>query len=71
MRIYFLYCDILFMKILYKLYMLLVWGIMVILLNNRVEFKIEVVILVVIYWLDKKVVLKYIDLVKMFFIVIS
>lgn len=69
MRIYFLYCDILFMKILYKLDMLLVWGIMVILLNNRVEFKIEVVILVV--RLDKKVVLKYIDLVKMFFIVIS
>lgn len=57
------------MKILYKLYMLLVWGIMVILLNNRVEFKIEVVILVV--RLDKKVELKYIDLVKMFFIVIS
>lgn len=49
--------------------MLLVWGIMVILLNNRVEFKIEVVILVV--RLDKKVELKYIDLVKMFFIVIS
>lgn len=44
---------------------------MVILLNNRVEFKIEVVILVVIYWLDKKVVLKYMDLIKMFFIVIS
>lgn len=42
---------------------------MVILLNNRVEFKIEVVILVV--RLDKKVELKYIDLVKMFFIVIS
>lgn len=57
------------MKILYKLYMLLVRGIMVILLNNRVEFKIEVVILVV--RLDKKVELKYIDLVKMFFIVIS
>lgn len=49
LRIYFLYCDILFMKIL-KLYMLLVRGIMVILLNNRVEFKIEVVILFV--WLD-------------------
>lgn len=42
---------------------------MVILLNNRFEFKIEVVILVV--RLDKKVELKYIDLVKMFFIVIS
>lgn len=66
MRIYSLYCDILFMKILYKLYMLLARGIMATPLNNRAESKIEAVTLA-----DKKVELKHTDLVKMLFIAIS
>lgn len=66
MRIYSLYCDILFMKILYKLYMLLARGIMATPLNNRAESKIEAATLA-----DKKVELKHTDLVKMLFIAIS
>lgn len=53
MRIYSLYCDILFMKILYKLYMLLARGIMATPLNNRAESKIEAATLAA--RLDKKV----------------
>lgn len=66
MRIYSLYCDILFMKILYKLYMLLARGIMATPLINRAESKIEAATLA-----DKKVELKHTDLVKMLFIAIS
>lgn len=66
MRIYSLYCDILFMKILNKLYMLLARGIMATPLNNRAESKIEAATLA-----DKKVELKHTDLVKMLFIAIS
>lgn len=69
MRIYSLYCDILFMKILYKLYMLLAQGIMATPLNNRAESKIEAATLAA--RLDKKVELKHTDLVKMLFIAIS
>lgn len=68
MRIYSLYCDILFMKIL-KLYMLLAHGIMALPLNNRAESKIEAATLAA--RLDKKVVLKHTDLVKMLLIAIS
>lgn len=57
------------MKILYKLYMLLAWGIMATPLNNRAESKIEAATLAA--RLDKKVVLKHTDLVKMLFIAIS
>lgn len=59
------------MKILYKLYMLLAQGIMATPLNNRAESKIEAATLAAIYWLDKKVVLKHTDLIKMLFIAIS
>lgn len=68
MRIYSLYCDILFMKIL-KLFMLLSRGIMATPLNNRAESKIEAATLAA--RLDKKVELKHTDLVKMLFIAIS
>lgn len=66
MRIYSLYCDILFMKILNKLYMLLAQGIMATPMNNTAESKIEAATLA-----DKKVELKHTDLVKMLFIAIS
>lgn len=69
MRIYFLYCDILFMKLLYKLYMLLAQGIMATPMNNTAESKIEAATLAA--RLDKKVELKHTYLVKMLFIAIS
>lgn len=51
--------------------MLLARGIMATPMNNTAESKIEAATLAAIYWLDKKVVLKHTDLIKMLFIAIS